>query len=209
MSIQPDSIYDSLRFYRHEDDKTFWTMNGPLSGDLLAGIITGLKIVLDVVPENTDDCRIQIDRVGKILTYNWTNIYPDFFIALNEYRTLAKIKNPFIGKYFPDPEHYGWFMKNKPNANPDYEDIEYDLYEFETPEFIQGFISMCNAGQVDFRDYVYGTPFIYDFDAREYIKYAIEGYDIEDINIIPRIPAPIGAFYTGGFEDDDYGVDWE
>jgi len=47
----------------------------------------------------------------------------------------------------------------------------YDLYAFKTNSFFQGFISLCNAFQVDFRNYIFGLP----FDGKGN-QYALDGY---------------------------------
>ena len=35
----------------------------------------------------------------------------------------------------------------------------YSLYAFQTNSFFQGVVSICNAFEVDFRNYIYGFPF--------------------------------------------------
>jgi hypothetical protein len=72
---------------------------------------------------------------------------------------------------------------------------------------VQGFISICNAFDVDFRDYIIGTPFKYIQNT--IVNYQIEGYDIEPFNSEIRIPAPIGAYYVDRNEADPTGEDFE
>ncbi len=69
------------------------------------------------------------------------------------------------------PHGYGvWLRAKKP--------YHYNMYHFENDNFIQGFISMCDSFQVDFRDYMYRYP----FDASGN-SYAFEGYAMVPFNL--------------------------
>ena len=48
---------------------------------------------------------------------------------------------------------------------------QYNLYQFDTPYFMQGFISFCQTSDVEFRDYIYGL--IFDNYNNQY---SLEGY---------------------------------
>lgn len=47
MSIDPDTDYDSLTFYGPKDNQPLWTIKGTLSGDLVAGILVAINLMLD------------------------------------------------------------------------------------------------------------------------------------------------------------------
>lgn len=89
-------------------------------------------------------------------------------------------------------------------------DDSYGFYEFESLQFIQGFISICNAFNVDFRDAILGPPFTYDVDLGKQTFYSIEGYDIAPIPITKNA-IPMGTFnselYPELYEDDPYIMD--
>ena len=53
-------------------------------------------------------------------------------------------------------------------------DQTYKLYAFNTLEFIQGFITICRAFQVDYIDYVQGNPFRYNEGNNNPTFYLIE-----------------------------------
>lgn len=67
---------------------------------------------------------------------------------------------------------FGWWVKDLSARN------NYQLYVFNSIDFIRGFISICSAFGVDFRDYILGGPFTYHDYEEPPIYYDIEGYDI-------------------------------
>lgn len=91
---------------------------------------------------------------------------------------------------------YGLWMKGS-------RQFHYNLFVFKTNYFFQGIISICNAFQVDFRNYIYGFPF--DGNGNQYslanyvmAPYQIgqDAFDLDDIeqeeaddeNIIESLP---------------------
>lgn len=48
-----------------------------------------------------------------------------------------------LNQYHVDLHYYGWWIGDSISYN-------FSLYQFQSPEFVQGFISICNAFQVDF-----------------------------------------------------------
>jgi hypothetical protein len=91
----------------------------------------------------------------------------------------------------------GWWLKNS-NAT-------YNLVVFETKDFINGFISICNYLNTDFRDYIAGTPFY--ITAGNKMNLYIEGYDIKTGGFnVNNYPSQVIPYYTGSFEDDR--IDW-
>jgi len=81
------------------------------------------------------------------------------------------------------------------------------VFSFATYDFIQGFINTMDNTGLDFRDYLIGPPF--KIINRKPVFFNIEGYDIPLANPVTRIPAPVGAFYTGAYEADAYGEDFD
>lgn len=104
--------------------------------------------------ENYFNLKIKgLNNMDKFLhdIENDTNLYRGLYRGL------------YIGLYY-------WLIYSGPNT--------YDLVSFETPEFIQGFISICRAFQVDFTDYVLGDPFMYHENTKIPTYYSIELYRI-------------------------------
>jgi hypothetical protein len=88
------------------------------------------------------------------------------------------------------PRSLGWWSHYNEAGQADRQ--EYALLRFESENFIQGFISGCNAFNVDFRDIVIGLPFEHLADGN--IQYFdIAGYDIQQppdmIKYIAKVPA--------------------
>lgn len=161
-----------------------WTLLGPFSKDFTAGFVSGYSHVI-----NNTDCYLQIVDTNHNIINN-----PDF----NDYKIgISDIYN--FNLYNPTDDHYGWWIK-------DVTSDKYLLYQFKTNDFIQGFISSLNQIGKDFRDYIGGNPFKIINGIK--IEYSVEGYDIEPI-IPDRIRAPVGAFYTGTYENDPYGEDFD
>jgi hypothetical protein len=180
--------YGEFVFYDHNKQYySLWTIPGPLSRDLVAGLVAGLRLMLDDIQRKIDrkgNYIVSLTIMGRTGREHWT------FNVMNGYESVMELYFPHAKGYHskemitlvqnhrfgPNPhnEWFGWWIR-APN------DLRYALYSFPTPDFIQGFISMCNAFGVDFRDYVYGLPFKYNHETREVTYYQIEGYDIPQI----------------------------
>ena len=65
---------------------------------------------------------------------------------------------------------YYWYIYD----NDGHGNQTYKLYTFNIAEFIQGFITICRAFQVDFRYYIQGNPFRYDTGNNTQTFYSIE-----------------------------------
>lgn len=171
---------------------SLWMIEGLLSGDLIAGLVAGINVMFSYIfaqGQQYNGETIVVTKLDGSMIYN-----P--MLGNHIATTMMAIPLDF-NKYSPDPELYGWWIKGE---------NKYTLYQFETMDFIQGFISACDIFEVDFRDYIIGLPFKVENKVK--VDYIIEGYDIEPFTGT-RIPAPMGPFYTGGFEDDPDAVDFD
>ena len=71
------------------------------------------------------------------------------------------------------PEHYGiWLRSNM--------QFHYDLYTFKTVNFFEGILKICGMLNVDYRNYIFGSPF--DYFGKQYIDISIKeiGFDVPD-----------------------------
>ena len=207
MSIESGSIYESFTLYQDNDDP-LWTIQGPLSGDTVAGLLVGINLLLDVMIYNYRNTNLDnfveiVTEGGKALLTIPLALTAHYLAALTDYKLNDSSREEIISRTTyerPLDNSFGWWILNL------LED-KYTLYTFITVDFIQGFISACNAFGVDFRDYILGLPFTYRKGIRDPIYYSIETYDIQPIPF-PKKTAPVGAFYTATYEADPNGEDY-
>jgi hypothetical protein len=205
MSIDPTSIYQNLSVYR--DDNILWSIPGPLSGDLTAGLsVATITVIHDLYKGYSEDTYIEI------IDQNGDSIIADLYdrtqyeMLINNYEIVGSYPIEIIANIHPEDNHYGWWIPEHDTISG-IEVVLYSLYSFATLDFVQGFISACSAFDVDFRDYSAGTPFTYH--DHKITNYDIQGYDIAPFNIIARIPAATGPLYELRNEADPFGVDYE
>jgi hypothetical protein len=180
--IRPHEQYSSLAFFEYENrqDTAYWVIQPgeSLSGDLVAGLLAALDSIHNDLEVNWD-----YDRQMVVQVDNEETIEIDF----DEQQASSSMPGYYVGRislismelggraaHRIAPNRFGWWLKSNPQ-NPDV----YYLYTFESPEFVQGFISMCQSFKVDFRDYILGPPFKWANGRPVY--YAIQGYPIDPI----------------------------
>lgn len=206
MSIEAGTIYDSITYSR--DGVSRWTIQGPLYGDQVAGLVVGLGTILKSINNNirsqfNDTIDILTNRGRRLIKIQLRN--DDLYrLALTDYYIYTVNRDEIISQTYdirPHTVSFGWWIEALPNTS-------YSLYSFYSSQFIQGFITSMNTFGVDFRNYILGPPFTYELNKKAPVYYTIEGYDIDPIPA-QKIQAPIGAFYTGLYEADPYGKDFE
>jgi hypothetical protein len=228
MSINPNTTYKSFLTFRYAPNPNIlWVMRGQFSGDLIAGLLISINVMNN--DDRNDPYNNNIIDAVEVIYDRGTSEFSEFFelktdIILENYIIAKNITRDNMNNYHPEVDSYGWWLIKKTKSSPttrcelcshpqrilDPQEKElYTLVSFRTAEFIQGFISTCNAYNIDFRDYVLGSPFKYIYETQQIINYTIEGYDLEPYNVIRRIPAPIGAYYIDRNEADVAGVDFE
>jgi hypothetical protein len=200
MSIEQYSLYKSFILSRRGE--ILWTLNTTLTGTFVAGLIISMFLILHDMSKNNfkiRDLTIEINGNQKIE------------INRGSIKIMENLLSKFIGQYQILPQNintinpgtglYGWWIKYfDPNI--------YYLFEFSDPdEFIGGFITGFDAFEIDFRNYIAGPPFIIDGNGNK-VDLAISGYYIQPFNANRRKPAPITPFYTGAYEADPYGQDY-
>ena len=78
------------------------------------------------------------------------------------------------------------------------------MYCFKNNDFVEGFVSVFDTFDMEFRDYIAGPPFKTEVGfngVKRNTFYNIEGYDIRSISQVTRDPAPVGPFYTGSYQE--------
>lgn len=171
MSIDPASIYDTLRV-DIPGFNTSWTIYGPLPGDLVAGLVAGLYIIVGEAEvkffEFDYDFEVIVEitkgRDTPIVVHNNTvdDALEHYIIQFND--------DPWTLTPRPQEGHFGWFLRYSTVID------NHVLYTFQSPEFVQGFISIFNGVGIDFRQYVLGTP--YKFEGGVRVHYRILGHQI-------------------------------
>ena len=171
MSVVPSEFYELFVF---DNGETKWELRGEFTSDLVAGMILAVKLV-EIMNKGIYHYEdITIRNKNKI-----HGLIPSYTIA--EMVSEDKIKH-----YFPDHDMYGWRFH--------IENV-YSLYQFKYPEFIQGFITICEYYNLDFRMFVSGTPFK-GSDIDTITNYDISGYDIKPFELKQRIITPLIPFYS-------------
>lgn len=165
-----------------------WTLRGDFSRDFVAGLIIGFYICIQDLEIHHGYERDNFINVGwntgsLLILFN-----PDSFNQkLSEYIIRERYLFTDWNHYRPNEGKYGWWLREETNM------VKYRIYQFESLDFIQGFITAMQAFSVDFRQYVLGPPF--QIINGKKVAYTIEGYDI-DLTLVERPPPRQDDEYT-------------
>lgn len=218
MSINAFSVYNTLSyFYR---DTLILKIDGPFSGDLIAGTIAALTLILPTLYKNERDLLdnniiISPDPVDRNNPFDYRifQILSDWYKLLGNYVINTGVPVDQFNNYNQMINDYGWWVTQQlynTNYGTKYEFYtQHTLYKFSSIDFIQGFISTFDSFNLNFRNFILGGPFKYNSKTKQIITIEIEGYDIEPFTIKSKIPAPIGPYYTGIYEADPDAVDFD
>jgi len=127
------------------------------------------NLLSDIVDNNkgSNDYVVNVFRGEYMKRFFMWEIDPYSF---SSYLVYANVLNDKINKYRVEIGYYGcWVKSHYPNYS--------SLYKFQSPDFIQGFITICNAFHSDYRIYMVGLPFKSDTEDNN-ISYGIEGLNI-------------------------------
>jgi hypothetical protein len=146
--------WNNLYLLNSQDYSIVWTMKGPFSSDLMAGLISaGVMLLSEYEGFNqTDSGYIFGGSYGNNLNdiidlYDITSIGPDYLYYSDIYENETN--------ELPSPGKIGLWIFNKDSTTG----ITWDLIEVSNiDEFMQGFITMSNAFGVDFRDFILRPP---------------------------------------------------
>ena len=129
--------------------------------ELLAGIIAGSIGILDDY-----NFAINNNKLDK------KSYYLDTDLDISNFRVKQYITSKDIDLYNGNIKsgHYGiWLRSDIP--------FHYDLYMFKTVNFFDGVLKICEMLNVDFRNYVYGSPF--DYLGKQYLDFTIKEIAID------------------------------
>lgn len=165
-----------------------------LSPDFATGVILGIFTVT-----NNYTLQISFDNQQVSITDETTIPFLINSSRFNSYIIYTNINPQEFDTVSIPSQRLMWWLKNQSNT--------YNLVSFETKDFINGIISICNYLNTDFRNYIAGPPFYMNAGVKVY-QY-ISGYDIPlYVNHDNKHHAKIFPYYTGLFEDDPNASDW-
>lgn len=184
-----------------------WELTGPFQGDFVAGVVAGLYILLkDHVirgggggKDSSHRISAHIDGDASASIYVPVGDDAGYRVAMAPYLGHTSVPASEVSEYLAPPDGYAWWFRDQ--------DL-YDMYVFSDPEFPQGFISVCESFEVDFRDYSAGPPFSLDLQTGDNVPLTVTGYDIAPFQpqqIVAASPAP---YYTMIMEGDRYAVNF-
>lgn len=175
MDINPEKTYSHLQLVGY---RVVWTIDGPLSADLIAGLMLGIYVAYTDMVKQLNQLNHPIREETSIYIFDPDEEETEYSMtiddipgeALQQYITeRAEVDLLDTTKFYGTFDtFFVWIL--------DPETDSYFLVDFTNPSFIQGFISITRAFGVDFRNYVYGPPFKVRDGEKEF--YQIQGYEI-------------------------------
>ena len=133
--------------------------------ELLAGIIAGSIGILD-------DYNFAINENNKLPKKEY---YLDTDLDISNFIVKRYVtgKETTLYNGHIKPNHYGIWLRSNIQ-------FHYNLYNFKTVNFFQGILTICGMLNVDYRNYIYGSPF--DYFGRQYLNFSIKeiGFDVPD-----------------------------
>jgi hypothetical protein len=151
-------------------------------------------IDIDIRQNSYSICNINKELI-KIINLNNIDI-------INKYDELIYQNIPIdnLTDYRAPNNSYAWWILTSQLD-------KYDMCKFDNYGYVNGFIYVFDLFNKDFRNFTQGSPFKFINDYN--IEFGISGYDIIPIQQNYSRPAYYEAFYTGVYEDDIDGIDYE
>lgn len=145
------------RFYmkNSNNDKIYWIIRGPLRTALIAGLMTAAHMLISEYEEKLNEKEPYDFVVSEDQFNNPRTLYS--LEDLGYKSNLPVGETDEMKNELPDKGEMGiWIYSNYNDRD------KKDYWKFVQVDnmslFMQGFISMCNAFQVDFRDYIWDLP---------------------------------------------------
>lgn len=160
------ALFDEKRSINNKHpDQFYWRMEGEFTDSLMMGLLVAGTLFLR-------------DEYERDFVFILSDDEKQFSTSIRDLEDLDEINlNPIDQEYiseedlqdiYPTTKPYGIWVDRYGNIG------RYDFITFtRADEFMQGFISMCIAFQVDFRNYILGPPF-----DENGIEYNVVGYYI-------------------------------
>jgi len=158
--------WTAFHFINDGDESVVWTIYGTLTSATIVGLLAAGQMLVRYmnIPYSFGVSRRTPTTLNEPI-YPLGEISPTFLIeaeVMTEYTDIS-----------PEPGRLGVWIYSY-NA---YGDTFWDLIETnQMDEFFQGFISMANAFQVDFRDYLLGLPVDSEDNEYDLPQYELRDY---------------------------------
>jgi len=206
MPFYHDHTYHRVQLEERTSDGhvVLWELTGPFDGDFVAGVVAGIYIllkdsVINYGAESKHRISAHIDGDASASIYVPVGDDAAYRVAMAPYLGHVGVSGDAIPEYQAPPDGYAWWLRDQ---------TLYDMYVFSDPEFPQGFISVCDSFEVDFRDYIAGPPFSLDPQTGENVPLIITGYDIAPFRPEPILAAAPAPYYTMIIEGDRFAVNF-
>jgi hypothetical protein len=181
--------------------------NGPFSGDYTAGLVAGLftlfrqeagpnpYYLIEVLSENGNIFRFDLRNASTFISQISNFMVIEGEIPVNIPRSSSLVRF----------NQYGWWIRASYT-----QEERFNLYTFQTEDFISGFIAAFAQTDYDFRNYIAGPPFLYDSVTKQIQPVLVLGYEIKLYNPLPRTPDLLVPYETMVYESGvRYGVDYD
>lgn len=152
--------WDEIDFMNQSDDKMLWSIKRPNGDDLALGLVLGAVFAL----------RRYIDITGEPFNYSYFRHYRydryenvEAFTTYGPFvdRDVNVIKDRDYKNVIPKHGKLGIWIKLD-----QFTGVAVFIESGNMDEFLQGFITMFNAFNINFRDLLLGSP--YDSNGTEY-----------------------------------------
>ena len=180
--------YSSVYLLYHQRPQLIF--NGPYSNEYVAGLFIGLYTLFRYEAGLNPHYIIEMRTINdEIQQFNLLD--SSGFLDFISQFVMIEGETPFNLKRNSRVYRYGWWIRATY-----LKDIRYNLYIFDSPDFISGFISAFKDTNYDFRDYIAGPPFVYDNVSQKPQPITVAGYQIKTFDPYPRVSGMVVPFET-------------
>lgn len=162
--------------------KIIWEFHGNVSPDSIAGFLAGAQCIVRSFYHKLDLTLITFLNSNKSYIPISLNQIPQ----LSSHLSSQNILYDELYLYHASPGHYGWWI-----YDPNY--TRYNLFEFQTYDFVKSFIFVFKIFKIDFRNYIAGCPFVSTQNLNFFC--GVDGYNI--LPIASKIDTNINDFFMG------------
>jgi len=155
-----------------------WTINGALTSECVSGLVVAGEMLLNVL--NDEVYSFQATNNTAVELFNRS--YPeDNFVSKDNIYGIgipSDMITDDLYKVFPPAGMMGVIVYQYEDENG----VEYwDLIKVKhLDQFMQGFISMCNAFEVDFKEYLAESPFDSNGTIYDLLDYNLDEYFVNE-----------------------------
>jgi len=187
--------YQSISLFRlqHNNKKyeLIWDLKELFSNDRIAGLLVSIKCMINR-NITSDSLILRLTTSSGVITDIDLTVGP--IDIIDNYIEIRGVEYSRLTSYYVPEGYYGWWIKD---TSGDRNNI-YNLYKFMNNDFVEGFILGFDVFDMDFRNYIAGSPF--RTENKSNVFYNVDGYDIHPIVKYRREFAPVGPYYTNSYE---------